>query len=284
MLMDAAYYYRDVRYYEDVDYAPPGQLLFVISAGHYKPLTLDFFDTVHDSRSDYQVLFVKQGCIHYLEDGQEQIAPAGSCLIYRPKEYQRYKYFLKEHADIFWVHFNGSATNLLLQNNTLLNARVVESLPAKRTESLFKMMISNLKSIDEYSNQLNSLHINELLLTIARAKNREIVKNEISSEYLKAVKYVDDHLSKKLTLLDIATYANVSTKTLTRYFEKYQNMSPMKYVNFSRIEKAKILLQSNNSIGQIAAALGFEDPLYFSTVFRRYVGLSPEKYRKSLKK
>ncbi|MCQ2735534.1 MAG: hypothetical protein MJ212_06290, partial [Alphaproteobacteria bacterium] len=63
MLTDSAYYYLGMPRYTEIDTAPPGQFMFVISAGHYKPLTLYVFNSYHPSRLDYQILYVKHGAI-----------------------------------------------------------------------------------------------------------------------------------------------------------------------------------------------------------------------------
>lgn len=63
-------------------------------------------------------------------------------------------------------------------------------------------------------------------------------------------------------------------------FKKYYPMSPMKYVMKEKIKKAQNLLNySTMKISAIAAECGFSSPAYFSTVFRREVGMSPEEYR-----
>ncbi len=282
MLMDNGYYYINLPYYDGIDGAPPGQLLFVISAGHHKLLTLDFFDSVHIDRADYQFLYVKKGKLYYIEDGKEAIAEENSFVLYKPFEYQRYKYFLKDNADIYWVHFSGSTAAMVLQSNGLLNQRVFKVGDSPIFSELFTHLIYNLKNQDDFSVKLNVSYLNALFSEIARTQAKNNSEEKTPDELLRAIRYIDDHLSEKITLADIAKNSNISTKTLTRYFEKHQKMSPIKYVNYTRIEKAKTLLQSNNSISQIASVLGFDDPLYFSTVFRRFVGLSPEKYRKSL--
>ena len=67
-----------------------------------------------------------------------------------------------------------------------------------------------------------------------------------------------------------------------RAFRSCTAQSPLSYLNELRIGRAKDLLrlEPSLSIGQIAVQCGFRDPLYFSTAFRRAVGLSPMEYRK----
>ena len=68
-----------------------------------------------------------------------------------------------------------------------------------------------------------------------------------------------------------------------RCFKRYTSLSPLHYLNGMRIERAKELLrfESSLTVGEIAARCGFRDALYFSTAFKREVGMSPLAYRNS---
>ena len=70
---------------------------------------------------------------------------------------------------------------------------------------------------------------------------------------------------------------------LRRSFKHYTSVSPLRYLNSLRIERAKELLRFESSlmIGEIAVRCGFRDALYFSTAFKREVGMSPLAYRKN---
>lgn len=61
--------------------------------------------------------------------------------------------------------------------------------------------------------------------------------------------------------------------------------SIMEYLIYFRINKAKVYLQADQySVSEIAYRVGVRDPLYFSKVFKKYYGLSPQAYRKSYHK
>ena len=68
-----------------------------------------------------------------------------------------------------------------------------------------------------------------------------------------------------------------------RCFKKYTSISPLRYLNGMRIERAKDLLrlETSLSVGEISARCGFRDCLYFSTAFKKEVGMSPLAYRQS---
>ena len=57
-------------------------------------------------------------------------------------------------------------------------------------------------------------------------------------------------------------------------------MSPHNYVNKIRLQKAAVLLENNNyTVTEVSEAVGFDDPVYFSKLFKKSYQLSPKKYR-----
>ena len=90
-----------------------------------------------------------------------------------------------------------------------------------------------------------------------------------------------------ITLRSIADACACSESTVSHLFKEYTNQSVKKYINNLRIKQAeRLLLTTDLPIGNVAILCGFTDTNYFSTAFKKSVGLSPVKYRTndSLKK
>ena len=74
----------------------------------------------------------------------------------------------------------------------------------------------------------------------------------------------------------------VSEDYLSRVFNRELNISPWDYLNRFRVLQSKhLLLHSTDTIGVIARQVGFKDQAYFSRVFRKVTGLSPQGFRES---
>ena len=93
-------------------------------------------------------------------------------------------------------------------------------------------------------------------------------------------KYIAEHCGEKITNEALANVAICSVPHLYRIFQKNFHLSPRNYIKKIRIEKASVLLEnSSRSVAEISEEVGFEDPVYFSKLFKEHYRLSPKKYR-----
>lgn len=82
----------------------------------------------------------------------------------------------------------------------------------------------------------------------------------------------------------VADRFNLSLNNLSQQFKRYSGMSPVKYITFLRIDKAKELLTKTDiSIRDIAFEVGYSDPSVFVRNFKRATALTPIQYRESVK-
>lgn len=104
-----------------------------------------------------------------------------------------------------------------------------------------------------------------------------------TEDYAAFVKrYIEEHYRKEIRLGDLALVAHVSPSYLSTRFKKETGVSFTEYLLTYRINRAKELLKgSNMSCREIALAVGYEDYVQFSKMFKKYEGVSPGAYRES---
>ena len=91
---------------------------------------------------------------------------------------------------------------------------------------------------------------------------------------------VEPRLERKWNLRELAEIAHVSEEHLRRLCRDRYGRSPMQHLTFLRIQQAKNLLSStDDKIETIARLVGYENPFTFSTLFKKWVGWSPSRYR-----
>jgi two-component system response regulator YesN len=99
----------------------------------------------------------------------------------------------------------------------------------------------------------------------------------------RALEYVALHYVEHISLTNAADYACVSVVYLSAGFKKYTGFTFVEYLNMYRIEVAKnMLMETNHILEQVASQVGINDVIYFNKLFKRFTGLSPGKYRKSM--
>lgn len=114
------------------------------------------------------------------------------------------------------------------------------------------------------------------------AYHRIPLLNESHSPCIKkALVYIRENLSARLTLSEISEALFISKSTLTKHFQKELSVSVNEYVTRLIMSEAEALLSTTAlSIGAISERLGFSDQLYFSRRFKELHGISPSEYRK----
>ncbi len=95
-----------------------------------------------------------------------------------------------------------------------------------------------------------------------------------------AIKYIEEHYTERLTLLEVAEQTYVSQWHLSKLLNKDTGHSFSNLLNMTRIKKAQELLGDQSlRIGEIAEMVGFLDMAHFSRVFKKITGVSANEYR-----
>ncbi len=117
-------------------------------------------------------------------------------------------------------------------------------------------------------------------LDAALARKREL-SGETQLLVRRAMAYLHEHYVGPISREDLAQYVGLSDDYLTSCFHKELGLTPVAYLNRYRVQQAKQLLTyTHKSITEIALDVGFSGSSYFSRIFRRETGMSPEAYRR----
>lgn len=95
--------------------------------------------------------------------------------------------------------------------------------------------------------------------------------------------WIELHLHEPITLAQLSQVSGLSEKYLCRLFREYTTHTPIDYVNRLRVESACLeMVVHHRSVTEAAFEVGFNDLSFFSRTFKKYKGMSPKEYRKSL--
>lgn len=146
--------------------------------------------------------------------------------------------------------------------------------------------VNTLDQFDQLSNpyqQFPQLHswteLYDIFQKLVEAlENEPIFQENIRHSKLidDVLKYVEENLDKPITLNKISEELYISRNYLGRIFKEHMNISFTEYLTNTRINKArKLLLTGNYMIYEVADIVGFENPAYFSALFKKVLGYPP---------
>ncbi len=121
-----------------------------------------------------------------------------------------------------------------------------------------------------------------LLLGEKYAVSEEELKSEshLLACIKQAIGYLRAESHRDISLDEISAFVGLSKYYFAREFRRITGFSFVSYLNLLRCEKAKELLSSGMSAGDVCRASGFGSPSYFSQTFRAYTGVTPSAYRR----
>ena len=262
--------------------------LIVTSVGTYHLYTRPILPTWRPrGRLDFQLLYIASGKAHFHFGDKEEIVTAGHMVLYRPKEPQKYEYYGEDKTEVYWVHFTGKdVSNILRSYGLTLDKKVFYCGSGIEYQTLFRNMIHELQMcrvdfelmLEMYLRQI-FIMLHRYFLTTAKTESAHVVE-----EIDKATLYFNEHYNEDISIDEYAENNHVSVSWFIRNFKHCTGITPMQYILTKRIYNAEILLQDPTyNVTEIAQIVGYDNPLYFSRIFKKAKGLSPSEYRKNIK-
>lgn len=270
-----------------VDIKDKSKPLIVTSCGTYRLYTKPILPTWRPrGRLDYQLLYIAAGKAHFHFDGKEQIVTAGHMVLYRPKEPQKYEYYGEDQTEVYWVHFTGGNVKNILRSYGLTDdKRVFYCGSGLDYQNLFRTMINELQMCKVNYAEMLEMYLRQIFIMLQRyfLNSLKTDNAHVVEEINKATLYFNEHYSEDISIDDYAQNNHVSVSWFIRNFKQCTGSTPMQYILSKRIYNAEILLHdSTYNVTEIAEIVGYDNPLYFSRIFKKVKGISPSEYRKNI--
>lgn len=157
--------------------------------------------------------------------------------------------------------------------------RIIVETVQERNES-FEMQEKDFDAISAAKNLNEAMQIIMSFALKALDSAASVMQSAKEKQSLLAVEYLNlNYANSDLTLNDICDYLGISTSHFSNLFKEETGKTFLEYLNGIRMEKAKQLLRETSLKNyEIAEKVGFDDPHYFSIVFKKATGMTPKKY------
>ena len=230
-------------------------------------------------RNVYIIHYVVQGkgtiCSQEFKKGDVYVVTPGMVEIMHSDKLDPY--------EAYWIMVTGTGCEALLRKHSLLDGKVIHDF--ENTDICAKIIHKALFDENPQTPFEEEALLQSTFFSLLYYHTSHI-QEDLPSPQLTARKilnYIKENYAHQIKIEDIAKNNNISRNYLYTMFKNEFGVSPKEYLLSLRLEKAKDLLQDTScdlTVGQIAFATGFTDPLYFSRIFRKKTGITPQQYKK----
>lgn len=158
---------------------------------------------------------------------------------------------------------------------------ILDTYMTRKAISIINKIDRELHSVQQIGSTLSICYFIQLLSLFYESMTSSFLEG-ISPEMRirKVVEKIDNNISDDFSIDSLASIAIMSPRNFHRLFKDLLGKSPFVYIKEKRIEIAsQLLVNTDLTITQIAALVGFDDPNYFSTLFKTLKGISPREFR-----
>lgn len=237
-----------------------------------------------DYTPDYNKFYLIEGGEGWLKiDGREFWPKPGHLCFMPAGVIQSFSTISSNTFRKYWCHFTAKVGDIELFDMVDVPYFVDAGNDMERLTALFRKLLGAMGG-SGLSASLTSrsalLEIIAYYLDKAGAGNLKFKHISSLHKLNTALSYIDAHIDRDISAAELARQLHYHPNYFTRMFRKYTGMAPTQYINKTKLEKAKILLNTTDMrVTEVASATGFGDIYYFSKCFKKYTGFSPSDYR-----
>jgi AraC-like DNA-binding protein len=229
---------------------------------------------------EYQFVYIVEGSgLFHSFEGDVFLSP-GSLLQLVPGERHWYKPDNDTGWTEYWIGFTGKladswlASGFINRKETVFNYGVSKSLIA-----LFTQAIKYAQNKPPHTQQLMSSLVPQMLAIMLSKRKQPLSEADFGSILAKALVIFEEHMFTRFDVESLTKALNISYYSLRDSFKEHTGMSPYQYLLHMKIQKAKeLLVKGEMTVKEISYKLAFDNPYYFSRLFKKKTGVSPSKW------
>ena len=276
---------------------PSNHIFNYLRSGKFEALSDEWKHESMPLQFDYEFIVVTEGTLYLRYMNEDFKVEKGEYLFLPPSDSIR-EGIKKSYCCFYWIHFTADLFSFPAQISTgeapsYQRAKcflIPQNAAVPRVERLIIQM-KRLQDLDRdnYPDLTLNASLTAIITELYGQINTELPKNEnlLNNKqiYSDIVDYVKRNISNNFTINDIADYFGYSPKYLSRVFSDVLGLSLKQFIISQKMDTAAFYLtDSDRSITEIAASVGFSDVHNFSRTFKKATGFTPTEYRNSYAK
>jgi AraC-like DNA-binding protein len=255
------------------------QVQFDFYSAHYHRCPPEWRNVPRITR-DEMLHFVHRGVIRWRIGSEEFEVPAGSVVVCPPQlEWEAWR-VSDELIHVSVVHFDAYFPGGQRYLPTLgYDYRITPPEPKHTANTIQALNRTFAESAPGHALKERA-QLLELFHQLFPYRAHRPANGSPSDEVLQIIAFLRDHLHEPITRETLARRFHLSSGHLASVFKGFTGQSPINYLLHLRIEQASRLLASTSlSVTEISHRVGYDDPAYFSRIFKQQQSISPQQYR-----
>ena len=249
-----------------------------------RPKNFYFSGEMHDF---WEVVFVRSGyAMAAAEEKIYKLSP-GYMLFHKPMEFHRIWSDGNSTPHLIIISFRASGKGMDFFKDKCFSVRPELFAEYEETAELFAKTVKAYNSGgEEYAilSERAAASLKGFLLELTEAERGDAqLSFEEEERYKTIMKIMNAQCCENLSLKEIAGLCGMSVSTLKRSFARFSDKGVAQVFRTIKMREALRLLSEGNSAVSTAMSVGFNDPAYFHTVFKREFGITPLEYKRSKK-
>lgn len=176
----------------------------------------------------------------------------------------------------FWLSFHVARRLDMRQTIPILLA------PGQTEMALMRQVVRLFGDRRGLAHRSRIFHLSLALLHLVLSRSELHWQDVPSPVVARITQHMEEHLAQPLAVADLAELANLCPESLTRLFNRHQGQTPARFLTHLRVRKAAgLLVNTDDTIDDIAQQTGFPNRAYFSRVFKKITKESPARFRKA---
>lgn len=265
---------------------------------HYYELDKNYFFE-GESHNFWEMVYVDAGEVEIDADNKLHRLKQGEVIFHKPNEFHTLK-AAGRAANVFVISFVCSSKAMsFFKGKTILTPQKIRrniSVIIEEYLETFNVMDSKDTKLIIKDNppiggqQMIRIHLEQLLIMLIRNEqenretrffpSKESLENYIATQM---INIIDENIYKKVNVEQICQNLNYSRTYLSKVFKASTGYTILEYILMRKVHEAKKLIREEKyNFTQISDMLCFDNPHYFSTVFKRITNISPSEYKDSV--
>ncbi len=268
---------------------------------HYYELDKNFyFDG--ESHNFWEMVFIDSGSVEIKSNNNTYHLTQGDIIFHKPNEFHTLKADRNSASNVFVISFvcSSEAMNFFKGKTMCVPSKLKKyicTLIEEYSQTFNPMSVEDTKlELREDSpiggQQMIRTHLEQFLIMLIRNEDtnhnsrmfmsKESMENHLVSQMMSQI---EERVYEKISVEHVCKMFNYSRTYLSKIFKSYSGYTILEYILMNKIRVAKKLIREGNyNFTQISELLAFDNPHYFSRVFKRITNMTPKDYKNSSKR